>query len=256
VNERRRSSASICQVLREDPELAEAIDAERRPQAMDTCLAREVTIPVGNWTGHRTLLVDDGIGLLVLDGLLIRRVCINARFGAELLGEGDLLRPSLDLTTPSTLPLTVEWLVLEPTRMAILDERFTRQLTIYPELVATLFARAVQRSRHLAVNMAIVHQARVDVRLHMLLWHLAGRWGRVRSDGIVLPLRLTHTVLSDLVAARRPTVTSALSELGRQGVVRPIREGWLLSGDPPGETPSPRPGAPTPRSQPVPAHHP
>jgi CRP/FNR family cyclic AMP-dependent transcriptional regulator len=95
----------------------------------------------------------------------------------------------------------------------------------------------VQRARCLAVNMAIVHQARVDVRLHMLLWHLAGRWGRVRSDGVVVPLRLTHSVLSELVAARRPTVTSALSELARQGVVRAIREGWLLSGNPPGEEP-------------------
>jgi hypothetical protein len=154
------------------------------------------------------------------------------------LGEGDVLRPCLN-DAPSTLPLTVDWLVLEPTRLAILDERFTRQLMIYPELVGTVFARAVQRARCLAVNMAIVHQARVDVRLHMLLWHLAGRWGRVRSDGIVVPLRLTHTVLADLVAARRPTVTSALSELARQGAVRAIREGWLLSGNAPGDAPPP-----------------
>jgi hypothetical protein len=73
----------------------------------------------------------------------------------------------------------------------------------------------------------------------MLLWNLAGRWGRVRSDGIVVPLRLTHTVLADLVAARRPTVTSALSELARQGAVRAIREGWLLSGNAPGDAPPP-----------------
>jgi CRP/FNR family transcriptional regulator, cyclic AMP receptor protein len=83
--------------------------------------------------------------------------------------------------------------------------------------------------------MAIVHQARVDIRLQMLFWHLAGRWGKVRSDGIVIPLRLTHAVLSDLVAARRPTVTSALSDLARRGVLRVTDEGWLLSGEPPGE---------------------
>ena len=53
------------------------------------------------------------------------------------------------------------------------------------------------------------------------------------SDGVVVPLRLTHAVLSDLVAARRPTVTSALSELGKRGLLRPVDEGWLLSGDPP-----------------------
>ena len=71
--------------------------------------------------------------------------------------------------------------------------------------------RALARSRNLAVNMAIVHQSRVETRLHMLLWHLAGRWGRVRNDGVIVPLRLTHNVLSDLTAARRPSPSRAHS---------------------------------------------
>jgi CRP-like cAMP-binding protein len=83
--------------------------------------------------------------------------------------------------------------------------------------------------------MAIVHQPRVDIRLQMLFWHLADRWGLVRSDGISLPLRLTHTVLADLVTARRPTVSSALSELAERGLVRLLDDAWLLSGEPPGE---------------------
>jgi CRP-like cAMP-binding protein len=83
--------------------------------------------------------------------------------------------------------------------------------------------------------MAIVHQARVDVRLHMLFWHLASRFGRVRGDGVIVPLRLTHALLAELVAARRPTVTSALSALAREGRVRSLDDGWLLCGDPPGE---------------------
>jgi CRP-like cAMP-binding protein len=124
--------------------------------------------------------------------------------------------------------------VLEPVRLAVLDSQFVNRLTGYPKLAGALFGRAALRSRQLAVNMAIVHQARVDVRLHMLLWHLAGRWGWVRSDGIVVSLRLTHSILAELVAARRPTVTSALSELGRNGLVRSVPEGWLLCGPPPG----------------------
>ena len=83
--------------------------------------------------------------------------------------------------------------------------------------------------------MAIINQARVNVRLLMLLWHLADRWGRVRSEGVVLPLHLTHSVLADLVAARRPTVTSALSELARLELAVPQTPGWLLRGKPPGE---------------------
>ena len=237
------SAANVCWVLREDPELAEAIEPGHRLQAIDSLVAREVKIPSGTWAG-RPIPIDDGIGVLVLAGVMLHRVGIDGRFGAELVGEGDVLRSVQQDFDDSTLPLTVEWLILEPSRVAVLDERFVRQLARYPQVAGRLFARSVLRSRQLAVNMAIVHQARVDVRLHLLFWQLAGRWGRVRSDGIVVPLRLTHTVLADLVAARRPTVTSALSDLSRRGLVRAVSEGWLLSGPPPGR--GSRPPAPQP----------
>ena len=167
---------------------------------------------------------------------MLRRVGVEGRYGAELVGGCDIVKPGQGEERPSpTLSFITGWSVIEPTRMAILDSEFARQMMDYPELVGRLVGRAVSRCRDLAVNMAIVHQARVDVRLHMLFWHLAGRWGRVRSDGTLLPVRLTHAVLADLVAARRPTVTSALSELTRLGVVRFTDDGWLLAGEPPGE---------------------
>jgi CRP-like cAMP-binding protein len=134
-----------------------------------------------------------------------------------------------------TLPMTIGWRVLETARVAILDDAFMGHLADYPQLGGRLVGRAVTRSRNIAVNMAIVHQARVDVRLHMLFWHLAARWGRVGSGGVTVPLRLTHAVLAELVAARRPTVTSALTLLSKRGVVRPTDNGWLLAGESPGE---------------------
>jgi CRP-like cAMP-binding protein len=168
-------------------------------------------------------------------GLPIRRVGVDDRFGAELLGEGDLLRPWQGEDGSGTISPTTGWRVLEATRLAVLDEGAARIMAAYPQLTGALVARAVGRSRSMAVNMAIIHQARVNVRLLMLLWHLADRWGRVRSEGVVLPLHLTHSVLADLVAARRPTVTSSLTELARQGLVEPLNRGWLLRGEPPGE---------------------
>jgi hypothetical protein len=179
--------------------------------------------------------VRAGIGLLILDGLLLRRVGIDGRFGAELLGEGDLLRPWQGDDIESTLSQTTRWRVLEATRLAVLDVEAARCLAEYPEVTGSLVARALERARNLAINMAIVHQARVHIRLQMLLWHLADRWGRVRSEGVILPMHLTHAVLADLVAARRPTVTTALSQLTRQRLVAPADDGWLLIGDPPGE---------------------
>jgi hypothetical protein len=212
------------------------IPAARRQRAIDECVAPEVRIPSGGGGGTRGLPGhDSGIGVLVLGGLLIRHVGIEGRFGAELLGEGDLLRPWQAEQDSPLLPVETGWSVIHPARLAVLDDNFYEFLSKYPELASCLVARATQRSRNLAVNMAIVHQARVDVRLRMLLWHLAGRWGRVRSDATVVPLRLTHSVLSELVAARRPTVTSALSDLARRGLIRPGRDAWLLYGEPPGE---------------------
>ena len=227
-------SPTRCHVLREDPELADAIPSERRAQAVNDCTAPELWIQPGPWRGRGSLGFRGGIGVLVLNGLMIRRVGIEGRYGAELIGEGDLLRPNDESVSP-LLPLTTDWSIVHPTHVAALDTGFERQIAKYPELTRCLVARAMQRSKNMAVNMAIVHQARVDVRLHMLLWHLAARWGRVRSDGTVLKLRLTHAVLADLVAARRPTVTTALSELARRGVVRTDGETWILSGETPGE---------------------
>ena len=227
------SPASVCYPLQEDSELAEAIDPGHRAAAIGSLAARELAIPPGAWGGD-SLSLDGGVGLLVLEGVLVRRIGIGGRFSAELLGEGDILR-NVGEEGLSPLPMSSGWLILESARLAVLDERFVRQLAVFPRLAGSLFGRSVLRSRQIAVNMAIVHQARVDVRLHMLLWHLAGRWGRVRSDGVLVPLRLTHAILADLVAARRPTVTSALTELGREGLVQSVQEGWLLSGEPPGE---------------------
>jgi CRP/FNR family transcriptional regulator, cyclic AMP receptor protein len=229
------SSPTLCQVLREAPELAECIPPGARDRAIAECVAPELDVAPGSWEVQRSLAPEGTSGLLVLSGLMIRRVGIDGRTGAELLGEGDLIRPWQVELDDSTLPLRTSWSVVEPTRLAVLDEAFMASVARYPELVGALIALAIERSRNFAVQLAIIHQARVDIRLHMLLWHLAGRWGRVRPDGTVLPLRLTHAVLADLVAARRPTVTSALSRLAKLGLVRFDGEVWVLSGSPPGE---------------------
>ncbi len=227
----------VCRVLEEDAELAEGLSELVRERATRECICRCVSIRTGHWGGKLVSEPGEGIGLLVLQGLLVRRVGVDSRFGAELLGEGDLLRPwpAEEEARDAAREPASGWQVLEPTRLAVLDEPFAARLGRYPQLTGRIVGRALRRSRDLALNMAIVHQTRVDIRVHMLLWHLAARWGRVSRDGIVLSLHLTHEVLADLVAARRPTVTSALSSLSKKGLVSSIDRGWLLCGEPPSE---------------------
>jgi hypothetical protein len=231
----RRASPSFCHVLREDSELAEAIPAAERERAAAEYTMRELRVSPGPWTPPEPAS-GDGFGLLVLGGLLLRRTGVGERFGAELLGQGDLLRPWQEEDDALMLPqLRHDWSALQPVRLAVLDERMSDLLGRYPQLADRLVGRAVQRTRHMAITMAIVHHSRVDNRLQLLFWHLASRWGRVRGDGVAVPLRLTHSVLAELVAARRPTVTSALSDLSRRGLIKIVDDAWLLAGDPPAD---------------------
>src|SRR5947209_7803539 len=230
-----RPSVARVRVLDEDPDLAEAVPAGQRAIASEHCIAPMLTVPRGDWAANRMKVMTDGIGLLMLDGLIIRRVGIDGRFGAELLGEGDLLRPWQGEDIQSNLPHTTGLKVIEASRVAVLGGDVATRFARYPCLFGALTAKALERSRRLALNMAIIHHPRIDVRVHMLLWHLADRWGRVRRDGITLPLRLTHATIADLVAAQRPSVTMSLSKLADRGLVSANGGGWLLLGEPPGE---------------------
>jgi CRP/FNR family cyclic AMP-dependent transcriptional regulator len=223
---------STCQLLLEDPDLGVDLDPARHERAARECVARVFDLQAGPWSPAELEGMHLGIGLLVLSGLLVRHVGLAGRSGAELLGEGDLMRPWQG-EDAHTLPRAGRWRVLHDARIAVLDGDFTQRVCRYPELIAALFTRALRRSRHIAVNMAIVQQPRIDIRLHMLFWELADRWGRVRQDGVHVPIQVTHAMLADLVAARRPTVTKALGELAERSAVVWTGEDWLLSGDPP-----------------------
>jgi len=56
----------------------------------------------------------------------------------------------------------------------------------------------------------------------------------VEREGVIVPLTLTHDILARLARARRPTVTRALGELKKRGVLQRRDDGWwILRGDPP-----------------------
>jgi CRP-like cAMP-binding protein len=226
---------STCQVLLEDRDLAEDLEGTRQERASRELVAKVIEISAGPWQPQEVEGMRLGIGLLILDGLLVRHVGVAGRSGAELLGEGDLMRPWQADELHPTLPRAGRWRVLHDCRIAVLDGDFTQRVCRYPEIISALFMRALRRSRHIAVNMAIVQQPRIDIRLHMLFWELADRWGRVRQDGVHVPIQVTHATLADLVAARRPTVTKALGELAERSAVLWTGEDWLLPGDPPAE---------------------
>jgi hypothetical protein len=221
-------------VLDEDPDLAAAIAPERRDAARGASVAAVTSLPSGPWAfGNGDQLVHSGFGLLVLDGLLIRRVGLAGRFGAELLGPGDLLRPwEADGEAVPAHAFQTSWRVFAPVRFAVLDLAWAQRMAPYPQVAAAITGRALTRSRRLVAMMAIAQHPRLEERLWLLFAELAGRFGRVHADGVHINVPLTHEVLSHLAAARRPSVSGALSRLAALGRVRREGRGWVLQARP------------------------
>jgi len=223
------------QLLDVDPELARELDQRRAREAAQRLYARTVEVPRGRWTPNLGLLERARpIGLLILEGLLIREATVDEHPSAELLGPGDVLRAWDDTDQEELLPRTIEWSALSATRVAIIDHALAVRAAQWPEVFAGLLDRAARRAERLVVMQAIAHLTRVDDRLLALLWCLAERWGRVVPGGVLVSLRLSHRTLAAMVGARRPSVTTALGQLIARGELERRADGeWVLRGDAP-----------------------
>jgi CRP-like cAMP-binding protein len=223
----------LVRLLDADPELGDRLAPEELERANHQLVAEVVRVPTGRWDAAGTL--DPGgtpLGLMILDGLLLRDLDLGRRASTEVLGFGDILRPWDADSAASELPLVARWTVLEPLRLALLDERFLHVAVRFPRVVDALFARSARRQRGLAVRLVVNQLVRLEDRLLLALWALAERWGRVTPDGVLVPMGLTHSALARLVGARRPSVTSALGDLARDRLLERTEDGWLLRGDP------------------------
>ena len=215
-------------VFQEVPELLREIRPEERAEV--SRLRVQVTVvDRGPWLPPVPRnRARSHLGLLVLEGLVLRRVTLGERKGAELLGAGDLLQPWVRQMPYDTLDAEPGWEVLEPARLAILDRRFAARVSPWPEIAAALVARVMDRARMLAFQHVASHIPGLEGRLLALMWAFADRWGRVTPEGVVIPLPLTHATLAELVGASRPSVSTTVARLAREGVLTRTPGGWLL----------------------------
>ncbi len=217
-------------VLDLDPDLAETLelDARRIARAAATAFtfrAEAGPLELAKWFR----VVSRGPGLLVVDGVLALNVRVGDRVTAELVGAGDLLQPLWD-QTDQLLACDVSWRALTPIRLALLDAAFVKRVRFWPQLTQALLRRSGRRLVNLDVQRAIAAQPRLEVRLALLLWHLASRWGKVEPGGVRLPVPLTHQLLGQLVSAERPSVSHALARLAHTGLITGHGDEWHLHG--------------------------
>jgi len=107
-----RGRVRFARVLEEDPGLGDGLDAAQLATATEVARAAVVQLSPGEWQPETwPTSVRSGFGLLVLDGLLLRRVRLGDRFGVELLSSGDLLRPWQREDAVSSVPRHLGWQV-------------------------------------------------------------------------------------------------------------------------------------------------
>ena len=173
--------------------------------------------------------------LLVLEGAVLRAIRVGGHGAAELLGPGDVLHARAVLD--SVVVERVDWTVHQPGTAAVLDERMGAIAHRWPQIAGRMADRLSEQHARTATLAAITQLPRVDLRVIGLLWHLAERWGRVTRDGVVLPMRLTHRTIGNLIGAQRPTVTLAVGQLVTAGAIASPETGggWVLRVRPDGE---------------------
>lgn len=233
LNDDQHHTASAVRVLEEDPDLAAALDEAALAEASRHAIAPGVRLQRGRWT-FAPKPDPASLGLLVLRGLVIVRIEVGERAHLELLGEGDIISPWVGLGRDLTVPSLVRSEIVRDLQVVLLNGAFAARTARWPEIHGAIVQRLILRARRLSLQAAINAVPRIDERLELTLWHLADRFGRVAGDGVHLSLPITHEQLSDMIGARRPSVTSAMCELkDRQLLLGRTGRDWILLGDPP-----------------------
>jgi CRP/FNR family cyclic AMP-dependent transcriptional regulator len=228
---------SAIRLLECDPDLGEHLKTEQFEQAREHALARVVHTSRGQWTPRPEEFDGSAsLGLMLTEGLLVRRVTVGQRTCAELLGPGDIVQPWLRVGPDDSIGSDVNWQVAQAVGFAVLDRDFFMRVMRWPEIPAAISRRVMLRVHWLAFHLAVCHLRRVDERVLLVLWHFADRWGRVTPRGVELDLPLTHRLLAAVVGAYRPSVTVAVRSLAEAGLVEHTSRGrWTLFGEPPDE---------------------
>lgn len=215
-----------------DRELGEQLPLQEFAAANAAALVAVEDVPTGPWEPEaHTAPVG---GFLVVRGCVSREVSVLGEITAvDFLAHGDVLHPAVEPVMTS-VPAAASWSVLEPTRLALLDAAFLTAVQPWPQVTAALLARQERRCNWLAHVLATSHLPRVELRILVLFWLFADRWGHKTPRGVNVPIPLTHLNIARLIGAQRPTVTTSLNRLIEEGQLEPTGHWhWTLHGAPP-----------------------
>jgi CRP-like cAMP-binding protein len=225
----KRSTA--IQLLVADEDLARYVPEGDLATARRLLVVPRLDVPMGEWrVPPAPSWAATGTSVVVVSGLLARNALLGDRTSTQLLGPGDVVDPWG--AADELLPCVVRWRVHQPVTLAALDARFAAAARRWPGLALAVQQRLNARADRLAAQGVALQLPNVDQRVIATLWQLADRFGRIVPGGVVIPLRLSHQLIGQLVGAQRPTVTLALGKLSQSGDLERREDGtWFVSTD-------------------------
>ena len=211
------------------PALGDAIPAQDRELASRVLHVPVRHIECGTLELPARTGSDRPFAVIVVSGIVLRETHLDGRAVAELLGPLDVI-DTHEEDDAYLLPSRTEYVVRQPTTIALLDDRFVMAARRWPTLHEVLGAQRARQVRRATRQLAMMGLSRVEDRVTALFCDLADRWGRVTPEGIRIDMPLTHALIGELIGARRPTVTLALAQLAAdKTLTRDGNQSWLLA---------------------------
>jgi CRP/FNR family cyclic AMP-dependent transcriptional regulator len=220
------SSASAASLLRHIPLFAE-LDDRAIFRLSEGCISRTVG------AGHVLFITGDECrGLYIIETGRVRIYRTNAEGREQVLHIEGPGRPVAELPLFDAGPYPASAVALEETRLVFLPRAdFESLYRTNPDIAQAIIRALGRRLRHLVHVTETLAFRDVAARLALLLVGYAERSGRDTPDGIELTLDRTQEELAIEIGAARESVSRAMKQLRRKGLVRRIDRDHLMVPD-------------------------
>src|SRR2546426_1077667 len=136
MTQRRETQPGEVCLLDAFPQLTAELETAEAERARGELMVRVERVPAGAWRPPASPAAGPiDLGLLLIDGLLARHVLVADTRATELIGRGDLLRPSDHEGEDAPVPFGVAWTGPEPLTVAVLVAGVTEAAGRWPQLV-------------------------------------------------------------------------------------------------------------------------
>ncbi|MFQ6099331.1 MAG: Crp/Fnr family transcriptional regulator [Armatimonadota bacterium] len=202
-------------------------------EGLDRKVLREIAVQAKRRKlkrGDEMRLPGNGAGDVVLVGRgkahLLRRSTDGRRLSLGVVGDGALLASFAKKRSGEHEEYL--WAVEDLVAYVLPRNVFERLLREHPEVAIGVTRALAEQSREREAQLVDLALRDVQHRAASVLGRLAECHGTVGSEGVTIRVRITHQDLADMIGCSRESVTVALGDLKREGLLGIVDRQFLI----------------------------